>query len=147
MKLLSFTSLIFVTVCCAHSITVRGRNNLVKEAVASPQGWIKYSAAPPDHVLQLSIGLSQPNFSVLEQHLYEISDPFHPRYGQHLSKEDVESLVAPNPHSVDAVNSWLASYGFLRLMDFFRIASLGLPLETGSRFESPLALPRKCWIP
>lgn len=39
------------------------------------------------------------------------SDPFHDRYGQHLSKEEVESLVAPEPESVHLVNEWLASHG------------------------------------
>ena len=39
------------------------------------------------------------------------SDPFHDRYGQHLSKEEVEDLVAPEAESVHLVNEWLASHG------------------------------------
>ena len=39
------------------------------------------------------------------------SDPFHERYGQHLSKEEVEGLVAPHSDSVHSVNEWLASHG------------------------------------
>ncbi len=39
------------------------------------------------------------------------SDPFHDRYGQHLSKEEVEDLVAPEADSVHLVNEWLASHG------------------------------------
>ena len=33
------------------------------------------------------------------------------RYGQHLSKEEVDSLVAPHRDSVDLVDSWLSAHG------------------------------------
>lgn len=39
------------------------------------------------------------------------SDPSSERYGQHLSKNEVEDLVAPHPTSVQLVEEWLASYG------------------------------------
>ncbi|TFK66565.1 tripeptidyl peptidase A [Pluteus cervinus] len=83
----------------------------VKERVRPPHGWIQHSKPPPDHTISLRIGLPQPNFGVLETHLYEVSDPNHSRYGQHLSKEEVEELVAPHPESLNAVNEWLASHG------------------------------------
>lgn len=35
----------------------------------------------------------------------------HDRYGQHLSKEDVEALVAPHSDSSDLVDSWLFEHG------------------------------------
>jgi tripeptidyl-peptidase-1 len=84
----------------------------VKETVSPPRGWEIHSAAPSTHRIELKIGLPQPNFGVLEKHLYEVSDPSHSRYGQHLSKAEVEALVAPHPESLDLVNDWLASYGF-----------------------------------
>lgn len=43
--------------------------------------------------------------------MYEVSDPDHVRYGAHLSKEEVEALVAPHDESIDMVNAWLASHG------------------------------------
>ena len=33
------------------------------------------------------------------------------RYGRHLSKEEVETLVAPHPDTVDLVDSWLSAHG------------------------------------
>jgi len=87
---------------CAHK---------VKESVSPPRGWSKIKPAPADHSINLRIGLPQPNFAALEQHLYEVSDPFHQRYGAHLSKEEVEALIAPHSTSVDLVNEWLASHG------------------------------------
>ncbi|KAJ8086984.1 hypothetical protein PM082_005809 [Marasmius tenuissimus] len=83
----------------------------VKEKIFPPGGWVQHSRAPADHKIELRIGLPQPNFHVLEQHLYEVSDPFHARYGQHLSKQQVEELVAPRPESIDSVMEWLASHG------------------------------------
>ncbi|OBZ70390.1 Tripeptidyl-peptidase sed2 [Grifola frondosa] len=87
---------------CAHKL---------KETVPPPRGWTKLRPAPADHTIELRIALPQPNFSVLEKHLYEVSDPFHERYGEHLSKEEVEALVAPHDESIHLVNEWLASHG------------------------------------
>lgn len=90
----------------------KGYAHKVKENIDHPRGWVKQVPAPADYVLELRIGLPQPNFHVLESHLYEVSDPDHPRYGAHLSKEEVEALVAPHPESLDSVNEWLSSHGF-----------------------------------
>ncbi|KAJ7591538.1 tripeptidyl peptidase A [Mycena floridula] len=83
----------------------------VKEAIVPPRNWIKHSVPPANHVIELKIALPQPNFAELERHLYEVSDPDHVRYGDHLSKQEVDSLVAPNPESVSAVTEWLESHG------------------------------------
>ena len=87
------------------------REYSVKEEISSPRGWVKHSLPPPDHNIILQIGLPQPNFHVLEKNLYEVSDPAHERYGQHLSKSEVEALVAPHPESLNLVNEWLGTFG------------------------------------
>lgn len=47
---------------------------------APPRGWVVHSpSAPPDHVLQLSIGLKQDRFDQLVDELYAVSDPVHER--------------------------------------------------------------------
>ncbi|KAI0036025.1 tripeptidyl peptidase A [Vararia minispora EC-137] len=83
----------------------------LKERVAEPRNWIRLSAAPADQIIPLRIALPQLRFDELERQLYEVSDPDHPRYGQHLSKAEVETLVAPHPDSLGVVNAWLASHG------------------------------------
>ncbi|KAF9057841.1 tripeptidyl peptidase A [Panaeolus papilionaceus] len=83
----------------------------VKETVHVPRGWTRYAEPSADHNVVLQIGLPQPNFNLVEQHLWEISDPDHERYGQHLSKEEAEALVRPPPESSKAVHEWLASAG------------------------------------
>lgn len=62
--------------------------------------------------MTLRISLVQPKFNQLEEHLYAVSDPTSPRYGQHLSKEHVEELTAPSPDALAALNDWLFSHGF-----------------------------------
>jgi tripeptidyl-peptidase-1 len=83
----------------------------LKETVPSPRDWTKQGIPSPEHNINLRIGLPQANFPLLEQHLYEISNPRHERYGQHLSKEEVEALVAPHQESLDSVDKWIASFG------------------------------------
>ena len=40
-----------------------------------------------------------------------VSDPYHERYGQHLSAEDVNELVKPADETLDQVHEWLQDYG------------------------------------
>lgn len=87
----------------AHSYKTR-------ETILPPRGWVKRSTAPPNHRISLRIGLHQGNFDQLERELYRVSDPTHERYGKHLSKEEVEALVAPHPQSLSAVDEWLAEF-------------------------------------
>ncbi|KAA1473405.1 tripeptidyl peptidase A [Dentipellis sp. KUC8613] len=83
----------------------------IKERTLYPRGWDIVARAPADHAVTLRIALPQPSFDVLEQHLYEVSDPAHARYGAHLSLEEVASLSKPHGESVQAVDAWLASHG------------------------------------
>ncbi len=71
----------------------------LKDSILPPRHWIDLGPAPPTEVITLRIGLPQARFSELERQLYEISDPRHERYGQHLMKEQVDELVRPDPHS------------------------------------------------
>ncbi|KAI8969372.1 subtilisin-like protein [Trametes punicea] len=76
-----------------------------------PRGWELHGPAPADHTFDMRIGLKQDRFDELVAALYEVSDPSHEKYGQHLSKEDVAALVTPHPDSVDLVDSWLSEHG------------------------------------
>jgi tripeptidyl-peptidase I len=83
----------------------------VKESVIVPPQWTRIGDPPPDHRITLRVGLPQDGFHLLEKHLYEVSDPDHGRYGAHLSKKEVETLVAPHPQTLSAVKKWLAGHG------------------------------------
>ncbi len=85
--------------------------HVVKERIVPPREWIPDGLPPSNHIVELRIGLRQSDFDALERHLYEVSDPSHSRYGDYLSKREVEDLVAPHPESITAVDAWLSSYG------------------------------------
>ncbi|KAJ3895618.1 peptidase S8/S53 domain-containing protein [Lentinula edodes] len=83
----------------------------LKQSVEPPQQWRKHSAPLPGSRIELRIGLVQPFIHVLENHIQEISDPDHERYGQHLSKSDVETLISPQEQSIQLVTEWLHVHG------------------------------------
>ncbi|KAJ7068722.1 subtilisin-like protein [Mycena amicta] len=83
----------------------------VKETAAVPRGWTRMARASPDLPIRLRIALVQQDFPGLEEALYQISDPDHPRYGAHMSKVEVEQYVSPSSASLTSVDDWLASFG------------------------------------
>jgi tripeptidyl-peptidase-1 len=48
---------------------------------------------------------------LFEQILMDISTPSHPRYGQHLKREELKELIKPHASSTDAVLDWLKESG------------------------------------
>ncbi|KAF8915388.1 peptidase S8/S53 domain-containing protein [Mucidula mucida] len=118
-------AIITITLCRVDNVAVLRRSTALgtcrplcdllchelKESFNAPAGWHSLGLPLPEHNIELQIGLHQPNFHVLEQHLYEVSDPDHVRYGQHLTKAQVDELVAPHDEALALVNEWLASYG------------------------------------
>ena len=39
--------------------------------------------------------------------MIQVSDPRSPRYGDHLSTDEVQALVAPDPNAAPALTAWL----------------------------------------
>ncbi|TFY64859.1 hypothetical protein EVG20_g5800 [Dentipellis fragilis] len=76
----------------------------------APGSYVNGGAAPEDQVLNLKFALTQNDVSTLHQKVVNVSTPGHAEYGQHLSKEEVEELIAPSSDSVQAVNEWLSSH-------------------------------------
>ncbi|EME85440.1 uncharacterized protein MYCFIDRAFT_161112 [Pseudocercospora fijiensis CIRAD86] len=83
----------------------------VKERHIVPRSWTKLGPASKQDTLQIAIGLKQQNEGLIEQHLMEVSDPEHQRYGQHLSYDEVNAIVAPSNETLEAVQSWLIDHG------------------------------------
>ncbi|KAK3720454.1 hypothetical protein LTR37_003867 [Vermiconidia calcicola] len=60
--------------------------------------------------IHLQIGLKQRNEGVVEQHLIEISDPNHARYGQHLSVDEIHDIISPSADTITLVHAWLLDH-------------------------------------
>lgn len=83
----------------------------VKDSHHVPRRWTESRRPDADHKIALRIGLKQDSFSDLERQLYEVSDPDHQSYGQHLKAHEVHKLLEPSDETLDQVHEWLADYG------------------------------------
>ncbi|KAH9172024.1 subtilisin-like protein [Lactarius sanguifluus] len=84
----------------------------VKHAWSSvPANWETLGCPSAGTTIDLYIALNPRHDNALIDALYEVSDPKHPRYGAHLSKEQVAELVRPHPDTLELVTSWFAHHG------------------------------------
>ncbi|KAI7180342.1 tripeptidyl-peptidase 1 precursor [Hortaea werneckii] len=83
----------------------------VKETHWVPRAWTEAGSASKSDLINLQIGLKQQNEGLIEQHLTEVSDPSHERYGEHLSAEDIKSMITPSDDTLTLVNEWLQDHG------------------------------------
>ncbi|KAH9022342.1 Pro-kumamolisin, activation domain-containing protein [Lactarius pseudohatsudake] len=78
---------------------------------ADPANWETLGCPSAGTTIDLYIALNPHQESALIDALYQVSDPKHPRYGAHLSKEQVAELVRPHQDTLELVTSWLAHHG------------------------------------
>jgi tripeptidyl-peptidase-1 len=78
---------------------------------AVPDDWESLGHPPAGTSINLHIALKPELESVLTDALNEISDPRHPRYGAHLSAEQVAELVRPHPDTLGLISAWLKFHG------------------------------------
>jgi tripeptidyl-peptidase-1 len=75
-----------------------------------PDGWTTVSRADPAAQLELTLAVRQTNLAALERQVLAASDPDNAaRYGRHLSREQVDALVAPRSADVEQVKAWIAA--------------------------------------
>ncbi|KAF8266325.1 subtilisin-like protein [Lactarius quietus] len=79
-----------------------------------PSNWESLGPPSSNTTIDLHIALLPQSENSLIDALYEVSTPRHPKYGAHLSKEQVAQLVAPHRDTLDLVNSWLKHHGIPR---------------------------------
>ncbi|KAH8989266.1 subtilisin-like protein [Lactarius akahatsu] len=72
-----------------------------------PENWESLGLPTAHTTIDLYIALKPYRENALIDALNEVSDPRHPRYGMHLSREQVADIVAPHPDTVQLVHSWL----------------------------------------
>lgn len=109
-----FPTLALLVPFIGHSLAIpaiHSKSYTVKERHPVPNGWNAVTRPSPAHVIELQIGLKQRNQAELEKHVLEISNPSHVRYGQYLSAEEINDLVAPSDSTIDLVRAWLAEHG------------------------------------
>ncbi|KAF8266391.1 subtilisin-like protein [Lactarius quietus] len=76
-----------------------------------PANWESLGSPPDGSTIDLYLALKPHHESALIDELHEVSNPKHPKYGSHLSKEQVAKLVAPRQDTEELVHSWLEHHG------------------------------------
>jgi len=84
---------------------------LLEASSALPSAWTAVGPSPRDTQIELVFAVKQRNLHQLHDTLMAVSTPGEPKYGQHLTNEQVHSLVAPTAESVAAVGSYCAEFG------------------------------------
>ncbi|KAH8994287.1 subtilisin-like protein [Lactarius akahatsu] len=76
-----------------------------------PENWVDLGHPSAGTTIDLHLALKSHDENALIDALYEVSDPYHPRYRAYLSKEQVADLVAPHADTLEFINSWLEHLG------------------------------------
>ncbi|KAI0642667.1 family S53 protease [Trametes meyenii] len=96
------------TLALGKPVVQSSERHVVRSQVDTlPRGFSYVGKAATEKTLNLRIALVQNNASGLESALYDVSDPKSANYGNHLSKAQVEAMVAPSAESVQKVKAWL----------------------------------------
>ena len=67
--------------------------------------WSVVGSSPRTTELELIFAVKQTNIEKLHDTLMEVSTPTSPKYGQHLTNDQVHALVAPAPADLAAVET------------------------------------------
>lgn len=121
-------------VACASAFVV---DRVEKESwgATPPTRWARGPRADANMPLELTIAVKQTNLAELESTLLAVSDPDSPRYGQHLTRDQIDDLVAPRAEDIAVVLSWLQEHG----VDLADVDA------TGNSGECGLLPPGACW--
>lgn len=76
-----------------------------------PQGWEQGAAVPASKRLHFRIALKLQNQEEFEQHVIDISTPGHPKYGQHMSHQDLKRALRPESVATESIVGWLEAEG------------------------------------
>lgn len=104
-------SLLIVLVFAVLAVTAVVLEPEVHSSGRPPRGWIKAERAQPNHRLRILVALKQRNVHMLEAVAESVSDPRNPAYGNHITFEEANAIVAPYVSDVDRVMEWMRAGG------------------------------------
>ena len=76
-----------------------------------PHGWVQGDSVPASTRLRFRIAVKQENAYHFEQHVLDISTPDHPKYGQHMSREELKAMLRPSIDASESITGWLEAEG------------------------------------
>ena len=78
-----------------------------------PEGWHQGASVPASEPLRFRIAVKHENAFAFEQHVIDISTPDHPKYGQHMKRDELKAMLRPSSNASVAILTWLTSQGVL----------------------------------
>lgn len=76
-----------------------------------PQGWEQGRSVGSAEILRFRLAVKHQKDFEFEQHLLAISTPNHPKYGQHMKRDELKDMLRPSPAASTAIINWLKSEG------------------------------------
>lgn len=74
--------------------------------------WQKGERGNPAAMMEVTVTLKNQNMDRLNLEIMAVSNPDSPRYGEHLTKDEVTELTTADAQSQDLVAAWLTAVGF-----------------------------------
>ncbi|MCJ1312916.1 hypothetical protein MMC25_006592 [Agyrium rufum] len=108
--LTSSVSYAFPTSVSAPAADKFAKSSVVERLTGPPEGWVKDDAARFDKdaaVVKLRIHLVQQGMDRFHDMAMKIATPGHELYGQHLSQQVIDAMIAPKDESKELVMQWL----------------------------------------
>lgn len=103
------TALVGVPVAAAPSLS---SDLAVLESLPRiPAGWHQGALVPASERLRFRVAVKHENSFAFEQHVIDISTPSHPKYGQHMKRDELKAMLRPSSDASTAILTWLTGQG------------------------------------
>ncbi|CZT13069.1 related to Tripeptidyl-peptidase sed3 [Rhynchosporium agropyri] len=101
-----------VTLFIGTAAASLGSSRIFEQLDSAPEPWLLKddTRANQDMSFKLRIHLKNRNLDELKKRIIKSSTPDDPSYGGHLSREEVNSMIAPSGDAFVRVRDWLESY-------------------------------------
>ncbi|KAF8216791.1 family S53 protease [Mycena galopus ATCC 62051] len=104
-----FTILLWTSLCSLAAASPLLHSRILHSGRSiAPQGFTSLGAAPANQSIKLRFALTSNDVPGLEKALLDVSTPSSANYGIHLTRDEVNSYLAPSDEALAAVQSWLS---------------------------------------
>ena len=116
MKAFAYALGLLSTIAQVSAVPVRDLK-LFEKLNGIPEGWKQGPSVPASTILRFRLAVVQENAYDFEQHVIDISTPGHPKYGMHMSREELKRHLRPSTGAKDSLLSWLDTEGVSKIYD------------------------------
>lgn len=89
-------------------------NRVVESLVSPPRGWVKDESRVIDKdtaAISLRVHLARQDMDKFYEVALNIATPGHSQYGDHMSQQHIDAIIAPKDESGSLVMEWLEAMG------------------------------------